>query len=71
MNKQKFSTLALAIDLISNEYKTKNPIKLAEHILEDLDMEFSIHEISDYLEINSEDFLKESKKIEYYSMYNN
>lgn len=71
MSKKEFSTLALAIDLVYTEYKTKNPVKLAEYIAEDLGMEFSIHEISDYLEINSEDFPKESRKIEYYSIYNN
>jgi len=71
MSKQNFSTLALAIDLVYTEYKTKNPVKLAQHIHEDLGIELSIHEIADYLEINSEDFPKESRKIEYYSIYNN
>jgi hypothetical protein len=71
MNKQEFSTLALAVDLVYTEYKTKNPVILSEKIHEDLGMDFTIHEISDYLDINSEDFPKESRKIEYYSIYNN
>lgn len=70
-NIKKYSNLALAIDLVNEEYKTKNPIILAEKIQQDLGMEFSIHEIADYLEIHSEDFIKESEKIKYYSIHNN
>lgn len=66
-----YSQLALAIDLVSNEYKTSNPIIIAEKIHEDLNMEFSIHEIADYLEINSDNLYKESEKIKYYSIHNN
>lgn len=70
-NIKKYSNLALAIDLVSEEYKTKNPIILAEKIQQDLGIEISIHEITDYLEINNENFLKESEKIKYYSIHNN
>ena len=65
-NIKKYSSLALAIDLVSNEYKTRNPIIIAEKIQQDLNMEFSIHEIADYLEINQENWVTESQKINYY-----
>jgi hypothetical protein len=67
----KSSSIALAIDLVSYEYKTKNPLIIYEKIQEDLQMEISIHQIMDYLEIYNEDYEKESNKIKYYSVTNN
>ena len=46
-----YSQLSLAIDLIQNEYSTKNPILLAEKLEEILGLEYSIHQISDYLDM--------------------
>lgn len=66
----KYSSLALAIDLVSNEYQTKNPVIIAEKIQEDLGMDFSIHAIADYLSIN-DNYEVESAKIHYYSITNN
>lgn len=67
----KDSSITLAIDLVSHEYKTRNPLIIYEKIQEDLKMEISIHQIMDYLEINNEDYEKESNKIKYYSVTNN
>ena len=61
-----YSQLAIAVDLVSYEYKTSNPIIIAEKIQQDLDMDISIHAISDYLSIN-ENYENESLKIKYYS----
>jgi hypothetical protein len=59
-----YSALAVAIDLLSNEYKTYDPITISDKAWEDLGMCISIHEISDYLDINRvEDFETESEKI--------
>lgn len=55
-----------AIDLIIEEYKITNPILISEKIQEDLDMEVSIFQIMDYLEINQENWEIESQKINYY-----
>ena len=55
-----------AIDLVMEEHKITNPILIAEKIQEDLDMEVSIHQVMDYLEINQESWETESQKIEYY-----
>lgn len=55
-----------AIDLIMAEYRITNPILISEKIQEDLDMEISIFQIADYLEINQENWEVESQKIEYY-----
>jgi hypothetical protein len=71
MKSKKTSNIALAIDLVQHEYKTNNPIIIAEKIHEDLNMDFSIHEIADYLEMNSDNLHKESEKIKYYSIHNN
>ena len=61
-----YSQLAVAVDLVSYEYKTSNPIIIAEKIEEDLGLEYSIHQIADYLCINKlEDYEKQSNKIEY------
>lgn len=55
-----------AIDLVMEEHKITNPILIAEKIQQDLDMEVSIFQIVDYLEINNENWELESNKIEYY-----
>ena len=55
-----------AIDLVREEHKITNPILISEKIAEDLDMEVSIFQIADYLEINQENWLQESQKINYY-----
>lgn len=55
-----------AIDLVMEEHKITNPILISEKIQEDLDMEVSIFQIIDYLEINQENWEVESQKINYY-----
>ena len=55
-----------AIDLVMEEYQITNPILISEKIQEDLDMEVSIHQVMDYLEINQETWEIESQKIQYY-----
>jgi hypothetical protein len=61
-----YSQLAIAVDLVSYEYKTSNPIIIAEKIEEDLGLEYSIHQIADYMDINKlEDYEKQSNKIKY------
>ena len=47
-----YSQLAIAVDLVSYEYKTSNPIIIAEMIERDLGLEYSIHHIADYMCIN-------------------
>ena len=62
---KEYSQLAIAVDLISFEYKTSNPIIIAEKIQEILNVEYSIHQIADYMDINRmEDYEQISKKIE-------
>lgn len=60
-----YSHFSFAIDLVVNEYKLSNPILIAEKIKEDLDMEISIHQISDYIQVNYEDLERENRK-QYY-----
>jgi hypothetical protein len=65
-----YSQLAIAVDLVSYEYKTSNPIIIAEKIEEDLGLNYSIHQIADYMDINKlEDYEKQSNKIEYEQNY--
>ncbi len=65
-----YSQLAIAVDLVSYEYKTSNPVIIAEKIEEDLGLEYSIHQIADYMNINKlEDYEKQSNKIEYEQNY--
>lgn len=61
--------LSIMVDLIMELYKVSNPIIISELIEKEFEVETSIHQISDYLEINNEDWLKESQKIEYYEFY--
>lgn len=62
-----YSELSFAVDLVMEEYKTSNPIKISELIWENLEMCISIHEIADYLDINRKDYELESRK-EYYKL---
>ena len=63
MNKSEY---IFAIDIIMEEFKLTNPILISEKIQEDLDMEVTIHQVMDYLEINQENWEIESQKIQYY-----
>jgi hypothetical protein len=54
------------IDLIIDIYKVSNPIIISELIEKEFQTEVSIFQIMDYLEINQENWIKESNKIEYY-----
>lgn len=66
MSKKLYSQISMAIDLVSFEYKTNNPILLAELINQDLGIDYSIHQISDHLDVNRiEDYEKQSKQVEY------
>lgn len=65
-----YSQLAIAVDLVSYEYKTSNPIIIAEKIEEDLGLNYSIHQIADYMDINRlEDYEKQLNKIKYEQNY--
>ena len=65
MTKQ-YSQLAIAVDLVSYEYETSNPVIIAEMIEQDLNLEYNIHQIADYMDINKlEDYEKQLNKIEY------
>ena len=63
MNKPEY---IFAIDLVMEEHKITNPILIAEKIQEDLEMDVTIHQVMDYLEINKENWEVESNKIQYY-----
>ena len=68
MSKAKpYSELSVAIDLVIEEYKTSNPIEISEFIWESLGLCISIHEISDYLDMNRIDYETESLK-QYYNL---
>ena len=56
----------IMIDLIIEIYKVSNPIIISELIEKEFQTEVSIFQIADYLEINQENWLQESQKIEYY-----
>ena len=65
-----YSQLAIAVDLVSYEYQTSNPVIIAEMIEQDLNLEYNIHQIADYIDINKlEDYEKQSNKIEYQQTY--
>ena len=63
MNKPEY---IFAIDLVMEQHQITNPILISEKIQEDLEMDVTIHQVMDYLEINQENWLQESQKIEYY-----
>jgi hypothetical protein len=52
MSYNKYSDQALAIDLVMMHYRTDNPLLISEYVYQDLDIDLSIHAISDYLDIN-------------------
>ena len=54
------------IDLIIEIYKVSNPIIISELIEKEFETEVSIFQIVDYLEINQENWITESQKINYY-----
>ena len=54
------------IDLIIEIYKVSNPIIISELIEKEFETEVSIFQVMDYLEINQENWLQESQKINYY-----
>ena len=65
---KKYSDFSFAINLITDTYKTKNPVIIAEKALEDLVMDLSIHQISDYLSLEKEDYEKENRQ-QYYGIF--
>ena len=54
------------IDLIIEIYKVSNPIIISELIEKEFETEVSIFQVMDYLEINQENWITESQKINYY-----
>ena len=56
----------IMIDLIIEIYKVSNPIIISELIEKEFETEVSIFQIADYLEINQENWVTESQKIQYY-----
>lgn len=66
MSKQ-YSEFSFTVDLIMDIYKTSNPIIIAEKALEDLEIDLNIHQISDYLSLEKEDFEKENRA-QYYNI---
>ena len=54
------------IDLIIEIYKVSNPIIISELIEKEFETEVSIFQVMDYLEINQENWVTESQKINYY-----
>ena len=63
MNKPEY---IFAIDLVIEQHQITNPILISEKIQEDLEMDVTIHQVMDYLEINQENWEIESQKIQYY-----
>lgn len=68
MRTKEYSEFAFAIDLVMNHYKTSNPVLISEKIGEDLQLEISIHQISDYLSLKDNDWELESQLYEYYNI---
>ena len=63
---KQYSQLSMLVDLVSHHYQTSNPILISEHIKEDFGLDYTIHQISDYLEVNRfEDYERQSREIEY------
>lgn len=59
--------ISVYVDLIMYIYHISNPIEIAEAIESEFKIEVSIHQISDYLDVNrKEDYEIESKR-----MFNN
>lgn len=64
-----YSELSFAVDLIIEKFGLKNPIEISEKIYDELDIDISIHAIADYLDINRQDYEKESQKQYYNTNY--
>ncbi|HEX8586108.1 MAG TPA: hypothetical protein VF680_17080 [Allosphingosinicella sp.] len=63
-----YSDLSVAVDIVMETYNTSNPIIISEKIQEELGLEFTIHQISDYLAVDRmEDYEQESLRQEYYA----
>jgi len=67
MSKKEYSALAIAIDLVINEYATYDPIEISELIYQDLGMCTTIDQISNYLDVNN----IKKKEVFYKSLSNN
>ena len=63
MNKPEY---IFAIDIVMEQHQITNPILISEKIQKDLEMDVTIHQVMDYLEINQENWVTESQKINYY-----
>lgn len=68
MNKP-YSELSFAVDLIQEEFGLKNPIEIVDKIEEELNIYVTIHQVADYLDINRQDYEKESQKQYYTTNY--
>ena len=61
-----YSQIAVAIDLISSEFKTCNPVLISEMIQTELGLDYTIHQIVDYIDINKmENYEKISNEVNY------
>jgi len=67
MSNKEYSALAIAIDLIINEYATYDPIEISDLIYQDLGMCTTIDQVSNYLDANN----IKKQKIFYKSLSNN
>ena len=60
---QEYSEKSFCIDLISDYYKTSNPEKISNLIMQDLNIEVSKNEVIDYLNYQ-EDYEKKSRFVQ-------
>lgn len=65
------SSVQIAVDIISNEYKTTDPLIIHEKIKTDLNMSITIHQILDYFDVIKNAPPKQVEKPSYYSIKNN
>lgn len=56
MSFKTYSNIAMAIDLIMDYYETDNAIIIEEKCMEDLQLDLSIHQIYNYLNMNKKNF---------------
>lgn len=63
-----YSEFSFAIDLIINEYDLTNPILIAEKVKEELDIDLSIHQIADYLEVELKEDHSKVNRAQYYNI---
>ena len=63
-----YSEFRFAIDLIIDVYGITNPVLIAEKVKEDLDIELSIHQISDYLEVEHREDYSKVNRMQYYNI---